>query len=79
MITKVQRKTPNENLGKVIAIIITVAQCAAPLGQFVYGMVFESFSAVLYLPIFVASLLVFTLSVMTQRILRNEVEEVKVM
>ncbi|MDR2982853.1 MAG: MFS transporter [Puniceicoccales bacterium] len=31
----VQKTTPNENLGKVMAIIIAVAQCAAPLNRYV--------------------------------------------
>ncbi len=33
VIARVQRETSNENLGKVMAIIMAVAQCVAPLGQ----------------------------------------------
>lgn len=50
VITKVQKETPNENLGKVMAIITAVSQCAAPLGQLVCGFIFQSFPARLYLP-----------------------------
>ena len=50
VITKVQKETPNENLGKVMAIITAVSQCAAPLGQLVCGFIFQTFPARIYLP-----------------------------
>ena len=50
IVTKVQKETPNENLGKVMAIITAAAQCAAPLGQLVCGFIFQTFSARLFLP-----------------------------
>ena len=50
VITKVQKETPNENLGKVMAIITAVSQCAAPLGQLVCGFIFQTFPAKIYLP-----------------------------
>jgi len=68
----VQKVTPNENLGKVMAIIMAAAQCAAPLGQIVYGVVFESFSQALYLPVLVVSIIMLAMAGMSQRILRNE-------
>lgn len=51
VITVVQKKTPNENLGKVMAIITAVAQCMAPVGQVIYGVIFEAFSIRIYLPL----------------------------
>jgi MFS family permease len=54
VVVRVQSKTPDENLGKVMAIIMAVAQCAAPLGQFLYGVAFESFRAAEYLPLMIA-------------------------
>ena len=50
VITKVQKETSNENLGKVMAIITAVSQCAAPLGQLVCGFIFQTFPAKIYLP-----------------------------
>lgn len=38
----VQGQTPPELLGKVMAFIMAVSSCAAPLGQAVYGALFES-------------------------------------
>ena len=54
VITAVQMETPNEMLGKVMAIIMAVAQCAAPLGQALYGIAFQQFSAAVYAPVLLA-------------------------
>ena len=39
--TAAQRQTPPELLGKVMAFIMAVSNCASPLGQAVYGGLFE--------------------------------------
>ncbi len=62
VISKVQKITPNEHLGKVMAIIIAVAQCAAPLGQVMYGVVFEAFQSNLFIPILLVSAALLMLS-----------------
>lgn len=72
VITRVQKKTPNENLGKVMAILIGVTQCAAPLGQMIYGVLFKHYSTTLYIPILAVSLVMIILSGFTRRILKNE-------
>ncbi|PEQ67228.1 MFS transporter [Bacillus thuringiensis] len=72
VITVVQKKTPNENLGKVMAIITAVSQCMAPIGQVVYGFMFEGFSAEIYLPIFAISFIMILIAIVTKKILRNE-------
>ena len=36
-----QSRTPQSLLGKVMAFIMAVSNCAAPLGQAVYGVLFE--------------------------------------
>ena len=61
VITAVQKATPNEMLGKVMGIIMAVAQCAAPLGMALYGLAFEQFSTAVYIP--VLSACVFTVSI----------------
>lgn len=40
-----QSKTPSELLGKVTSFIVTITQCALPLGQAMFGMLFDHFSA----------------------------------
>ncbi|OUA07030.1 MFS transporter [Bacillus thuringiensis] len=72
VITVVQKKTPNENLGKVMAIITAVSQCMAPIGQIVYGFMFEGFSMKIYLPIFAISFIMIIIAIVTKKILWNE-------
>ena len=72
VITVVQKKTPNENLGKVMAIITAVAQCMAPIGQVVYGFMFEEFSMKIYVPILAISFIMIIIAVVTKKILSNE-------
>ncbi|MDA1652251.1 MFS transporter [Bacillus cereus group sp. TH160LC] len=72
VITVVQKKTLNENLGKVMAIITAISQCMAPIGQVVYGFMFEEFSMKIYLPILVISFIMLLIAVVTKKILSNE-------
>lgn len=69
---KVQKETPNENLGKVMAIVMAVAQCAAPLGQLVFGFLFETFSAAIYIPTVLMSVAMLIVTGVSKRTLRNE-------
>lgn len=68
VVTKVQKETPNDFLGKVMATITAVSQCAAPVGQFVYGIIFQKFQATLYIPVFIISIAMFTLSLVSKYI-----------
>lgn len=72
VITVVQKETPNENLGKVMAIIIAVSQCMAPIGQILYGLLFEAFSVKVYVPILIISIVMVVMAIATKRILRFE-------
>lgn len=53
-VTIIQRETPDHLLGKVMAIIGTAAQAAAPIGQLLYGFLFEVFSLQVFVPTLVA-------------------------
>lgn len=74
IITKVQKITPNENLGKVMAIITAVAQCAAPLGQILYGIVFESWGKQIFIPTFFVAIVTLLLGALTRQLLKHEEE-----
>jgi hypothetical protein len=50
MITYLQILTPKDLIGKVISCFICVAMCTNPLGQFIYGIVFEKTGSSTYLP-----------------------------
>lgn len=41
MMSFVQRETPNHLMGKVFSYIIAITQCTLPIGQAVYGYIFE--------------------------------------
>lgn len=41
MMSFVQSETPQNLIGKVIAVILTVSMCAQPLGNALYGVLFE--------------------------------------
>lgn len=74
VMTLVQKETPNEQLGKVMAIMMAVSQCMAPLGQMGYGLLFEFFQANIYIPVFIISVCVLLLAFVTKRIWRLEVK-----
>lgn len=41
MMSFIQAETPQNLIGKVIAVILTVSMCAQPLGNALYGVLFE--------------------------------------
>ena len=43
MIATVQTETPPELVGKVIALMMSISMCAQPIGQAMYGVVFDAF------------------------------------
>jgi MFS family permease len=51
VVTNVQRLTPDNLMGKVMAIMMAAAQCAAPIGQVVYGVISEQFESAQYVPV----------------------------
>jgi hypothetical protein len=60
--------TPKGLIGKVISCVICLCMCTNPLGQFIYGIVFEHIGSSAYLPFYVAALLMLGISVFTRRI-----------
>lgn len=44
-ITLIQTRTPERLMGKVMSLVFTLSLCAQPLGQLVYGGLFDSFAA----------------------------------
>lgn len=62
LISLVQRITPKENLGKVMATIIAVAQCAVPLGQLVMGLLFKGTTTSVFFPILIVGCFILLIS-----------------
>lgn len=48
-VSLIQQRTPNHMIGKVMAYISTVTLCVQPIGQIVYGFLFDKFSGAVYL------------------------------
>ncbi|SBW00996.1 conserved membrane hypothetical protein [uncultured Eubacteriales bacterium] len=55
----IQQKTPDHLIGKVMAFVSTIAMCAQPLGQAVYGLLFDKFSEAIYLILIPAGVIIF--------------------
>lgn len=43
-VSMIQEKTPVTLTGKVMAFVITISACAQPLGQLIYGLLFDTFA-----------------------------------
>ena len=48
-VSLIQQRTPNHLIGKVMAYTSTITLCVQPIGQMVYGFLFDSFSNAIYL------------------------------
>jgi MFS family permease len=60
--------TPKALIGKVISCVICVCMCTNPVGQFIYGFVFEKIGSGAYLPFYAAALIMIGIAVLTRRI-----------
>ncbi len=47
-VSVIQQRTPNHLIGKVMAYTSTISMCAQPMGQMVYGFLFDGFSSTVY-------------------------------
>lgn len=68
MMSLIQAETPRHLLGKVIAVILTVAMCAQPLGNALYGVLFELCKGFEYAVILFSGVLSLALAVRSRRI-----------
>lgn len=48
LFTAVQQQTPPHLLGKIMAVITAISSCSQPLGQAVYGVLFDTLSNMPY-------------------------------
>jgi len=66
-----QAVTPKELTGKVISCFMCLCMCSIPLGQFIYGIVFEKIGSYLYLPFYLAVSVMIVISILTRRLFYN--------
>lgn len=75
MLAVVQAKTPEHLIGKVIACIMTLIMCVQPVGQLTYGLLFEVFSANIWLVILGTAGLSFLIALYSRKIVAQLKEE----
>ena len=67
----IQQKTPNHLIGKVMAYTATITMCVQPLGQIIYGFLFDSFSNAAYLVIIPTGIIVCIIGVLSMGLFKN--------
>ena len=78
MISFVQAETPKHLIGKVMSVILTISMCAQPLGNVLYGVLFERLRGREFVVILLAAAASSVLAVSTKRVfqaLPNEGKE----
>lgn len=68
ILSYVQILTPTELTGKVLSFVICICMCTLPVGQFIYGLIFEVIGNYTYLPFYAAAFIIIGISVFTRRI-----------
>lgn len=68
MMTAVQQQTPPNLLGKIMAVSIAVSSCSQPVGQAVYGVLFDVFFDKPYLVMIGAALLAMAVSMYSKKV-----------
>lgn len=71
MMSFVQTETPPDLIGKVIAVILTVSMCAQPVGNAMYGFLFEACRGFEFAVILFAGVVSLLIAVAAGRILKN--------
>ena len=69
--TMIQQETPPEFLGKIMAALISFAMCAQPLGQTVYGILFDIFHDSTWLILIGAASISFLIALYSKRVFRE--------
>ena len=68
MMTAVQQQTPTNLLGKIMAVTIAVSSCSQPVGQAVYGILFDVFSDKPYWVMIGAAILAMAVSLYSKKV-----------
>lgn len=71
MMSFIQKETPQNLIGKVIAVIFTVSMCAQPLGNAFYGVLFEFCKGCEYAPVLFSGVVSLMIAIGTRNILSS--------
>ena len=75
MITYIQLIAPENMISKVMSLIMCLCMCATPLGQLIYGMLFELFSDKIGIIFLAATLISLLLAYACGKVVRNMEEK----
>lgn len=70
-ITLIQQRTPKQLMGKVMSCVFTLSMCAQPVGQMVYGALFDCFSDRVYWVLIPTGMLICLIAVASQGFLKR--------
>lgn len=70
-ITLIQQRTPEQLMGKVISCVFTLSMCAQPVGQLVYGALFDCFSDSVYWVLIPTGMLICLIAVASRGFLKR--------
>lgn len=70
-LSMIQQRTPNHLTGKVMAYVAMISMCAQPLGQMVYGLLFDKFSNAVFLVLLPTGILVCIIGIFTVNFFKN--------
>ncbi|MDK2584551.1 MFS transporter [Romboutsia sedimentorum] len=60
--------TPKDLIGKVISCVMCICMCTNPIGQLIYGIVFEKVGSSIYIPFYVAAMIMIGISIFSRHI-----------
>lgn len=66
--TMVQKQTPPQLVGKIMAALISIAMCGQPIGQAIYGVLFDIFESRTGIVLIVAAVAAFLISLYSKKI-----------
>lgn len=70
-ITLIQQRTPKQLMGKVMSCVFTLSMCAHPVGQVVYGALFDCFSDSVYWVLIPTGMLICLIAVASRGFLKR--------
>ncbi len=70
-ITLIQQRTPEQLMGKVMSCVFTLSMCAQPVGQMVYGALFDCFSDRVYWVLIPTGMLICLIAVVSRGFLKR--------
>lgn len=74
-VSLIQQKTPNHLIGKVMAYTSTITMCVQPLGQALYGFLFDQFAYAAYLVLIPTGLIICIIGLLATDFFRRLEEE----